>query len=208
MEIIRQINWVDIVVLILIVRTTYVALQHGLTHEVFPLIGSIAMLLVSLRYYSGLGLAISKTLFNLPLALSNFFSFLILIIGLGLLCKLVNTILAKLVKVEWHPLIERFGGFVTGLLRGSIIAGITLTVLALLPIPYLQSSIRDRSLIGMSFLRIGPDIYDKTIEFLPFAATKDSKIEREELIEKIASDKYTTEPKMKEEPAGSGKQRR
>ena len=161
MEIIRRINWVDVLVVILMIRISYVAFQEGLSHEILPLIGSIIIIIIDLHYYEKIGLFISQNLAILPIELANFLSFLILTIIIGLAFKLLAGILNKVIKVAWHPLIEIFGGVIFGVIRASIVASLILMIIALLPLPYLQWSVRDRSVTGMFFLKIGPSIYEK-----------------------------------------------
>ena len=55
MDIIRRINWVDLLVVILILRISYVAFQEGLSHEIFPIIGGVVIIIVNLHYYERIG---------------------------------------------------------------------------------------------------------------------------------------------------------
>ncbi len=167
MYIVNHINWVDVLIAILVIRISYVAFQEGFTHEVFPLVGSIVVIVFSLHYYMILGNLISRTLFNIPIQISDFLSFLILALGASLLVKFISALLNKMVKMQWHPLIEKFGGLILGIVRASVVTSLVLTILALMPLPYIQWSIRDKSITGVYFLRIGPSIYGKVAAFLP-----------------------------------------
>jgi len=161
MEIISRINWVDVLVAILMIRISYVAFRDGLSHEIFPFLGSIIIVVLSFRYYKPIGEYISNNLVNVPVEISNFLSYLALVIVMGLLLRLLRVILDKIVKVEWHPLIEKFGGLALGVARAYIITGIVLTVLILMPLSYMQWSIRDKSITGKYILMAGPEIYNK-----------------------------------------------
>lgn len=192
MEIIEKINWVDILVIILMIRMSYVAFTGGLSHEIFPLIGSVISITFTLHYYTRIGNLISGKLINIPLDLSNFLGFLILVIIIGLILKILKALLDLIIKVEWHPLLERFGGLVIGIFRASIITSLILILLALAPLPYLQRSIREKSLTGMYFLKIGPEIYTRVMKYRP-------SINREEFINNLASDKSIA-PKKAQKP--------
>ena len=172
MEILAKINWVDILVLILILRTTYVSLQDGLSHEILPLVGSVCMLLVSLYYYNKIALFFQNNGLNLPIDVLNLAGFILSAICVGLLFRLIKAVIDKIIKVSWHPLIEKFGGLLAGVVRGVILACIIITIIALIPLPYLQRSVRDRSMTGNYFLRIGPAIYDDAHMILPNPAIK------------------------------------
>lgn len=189
MEILRSINWVDVLAVIIVFRISYVAFQDGLSHEIFPVMTVIASLVICLNYYSNLAVYISQTFFKLPIALSNFLSFLVLAVGTGYAFKLLRSILDKIIKVQWHPLIERFGGLVFGIVRAFLVASLVLMTISMAPFPYLQWSIRDKSLVGMHFLRIGPSIYEKVSGLLPAQKTEKRALGKEEITKYLVSDK-------------------
>lgn len=163
MGIITRINWVDVVAVIIMLRISYVAFHDGLSREIFPLIGSIITLTVSLYYYK----KIASSIAGMPAELLNFLAFVVLIIAIGFICKLIKFILDKIIKVTWHPLIERLGGLFAGIARAAIITCIVVTAISLMPLSYLQHSVRERSISGMYFLKIGPYIYSKTAAIVP-----------------------------------------
>ncbi len=197
MEILQKINWVDILVLIVVLRTGYVALQDGFSHEILPLIGSFFMIICSLHYYQRVSKFVYDIGFMLPIEMLYPVVFLVLAILIGLLFRLVKAIIDKLIKVSWHPLVEKFGGLVTGLARGAVLVSMILIFLTLLPLPYLQWSVRDRSLTGLYFLRIGPELYEKTSMILPGIKLGGERVNSKELMKGLTSDK-TIAPKTEE----------
>ena len=158
MEILTKINWVDVLILILILRTSYVSLQDGLSHEILPLIGSVCMLVFSLHYYGKIASFLFNNGFTIPMELLNLISFVFTVICIGILFKFLKVVVDKIVKVSWHPLIEKFGGMLAGIVRGVILTSIILTIIVLIPLPYLQWSVNTRSLTGIYFVKIGPSI--------------------------------------------------
>ena len=166
MDVIMKLNWVDLLVLIVMLRTIYGAFKEGLSHEIFPLFASIASLLLALFYYEKIAEAASSI--PLPISVLNFAGFFLVIFVSKILFKILKGLLDALIKVTWHPLIERLGGLLAGLVRGAVVTSTILIILTLLPLSYLQWSIRDKSMSGMFFLRIGPSIYE-TISRAPIA---------------------------------------
>ena len=166
MDVIMRLNWVDLVVLIIMLRTVYGAFKEGLSHEIFPLLGSVLSLLLALYYYEKIAAAAGNI--PLPASILNFAAFFLIIVVSKIVLKILKSILDVLIKVTWHPLIERLGGILAGLARGAVVTSTILIILTLLPLSYLQWSVRDRSLSGMYFLRIGPAIYE-TISRAPIA---------------------------------------
>ncbi len=199
MDILRHINWVDVLAVIIIIRISYVAFQDGLSHEIFPVVTVIAGIAICLGYYNKMGGYISENLLKMPLVVSNFLSFLVLAMGTGFIFKLIRVLLDKIIKVEWHPLIERFGGLVFGIVRAFLVASLVLMTITLAPFKYLQWSVRDRSMTGMHILRIGPGIYEKIAGLLPTAKGGEPVLSKEDIIKELVSDKtIAPETKKKE----------
>ena len=188
MEIISKVNWVDILSLILLLRISYVSFQGGLSHELFSLLGTFFNLVISIHYYAKIGAFISDIITGFPIELSNFFSFLMLTISFGLLFRLLRAILDKVIKIQWHPVIEAIGGMTAGVAKSCLAISLVLITLILLPLPYMQWSIRDKSLTGMFFLRIGPTVYAKSHKFIPVVA-RGEPIDVDGFVKEISADK-------------------
>jgi uncharacterized membrane protein required for colicin V production len=167
MEILGRINWVDILVIILVLRVSYVAYQEGLSQGIAPTVGTALILIFSLHYYPYVGGLISQYLFKMPAALANFVSFFAIIVVLGIICKVLSSLLAMVVKMEWLPAIERWGGLAIGFVKACLISMIIISLLALAPLPYLQKSIRDKSLVGLHILKAGTVMYARVCRLLP-----------------------------------------
>lgn len=166
MDILGRLNWVDVLVAILLLRISYVTFKEGLSHSIFPLFASALVLVLSLHYYVALGSLIQEHAGGIHWMLANFLSFLALVIVLSILSKLLKGLIDLIVKVEWHPVIEKWGGMLMGLLKAAVITATILSVLMLTPLPYFQRSIKDKSLTGRAILRIGPAIYCRVSGFL------------------------------------------
>jgi uncharacterized membrane protein required for colicin V production len=201
MEILTKINWVDVLIAILILRTAYVSLQDGLSHEILPLIGSVCMLILSLHYYLKIAAFLYEIGFALPREFLNLLSFVTLVICIGILFKFIKALIDKIIKITWHPLIERFGGLIAGVVRGAVLTSTILIIIVLIPLPYLQWSVRDRSLTGVYFLRIGPVIYEKLSAVLPTVKAGGSRVSSNEMVKKLVSDKSIISDSDKK-PAG------
>ena len=167
MELITKINWVDVLVAILMLRISYVAFRDGLSHEIFSFLGNVLVMVLSMHYYTALGSFISRNMMNMSIELANFLSFFIIVIALGFLVRLLRVSADKIVKVQWHPIVERFGGLAVGIMKAYVVTGIVLMTLSLMPLSYLAWSIKDKSLTGKYILRAAPEIYDRVGKFLP-----------------------------------------
>lgn len=202
MDIISRMNWVDVISVTIMIRISYVAFKDGLSHEIFPLVGSVGTVLITLYYYEDLAALLSQNLVGVSAAILEFLSFIMLIIIVGFIFKFLRVILNKVINVTWHPFIERFGGLIAGIVRGAVVVSTILIMLALMPLSYFQYSIRDRSLTGMYFLKVVPVIYGRTCEFLPRPELGKPPLDGEKLTAKIIGDKKIKLPdkKMKQYP--------
>ena len=188
-EMLSKLNWVDLVVLIIMFRTVYVAVMDGLSHEIFPLIASIFNITISLRYYEDLGMLMSKSFFNFPVSVTNFLAFVALTIGIALVFKIVRSMLDFIFKVTWNPVIEKIGGFVCGLLRALVVTSMVLIMLALIPVPYLTESIRDKSVTGMYYLRVGPTIYSGVSRVIPALRHDKTYVSSDDMVSSLLHEK-------------------
>lgn len=171
MDILTRINWVDILIVIIIARISYVALQDGLSHEIFPLIGTALTAAISMRYYHELSMFI-QGMAGMSVQILEVLAFIALVIVIGFIFKLARFLVDALLKVTWHPFVEKFGGLIFGFLRASVVVSIVLTIMSLTPLPYLSYSIKDKSLLGPYFLNITPEISSKTTWALPVIIKK------------------------------------
>lgn len=189
MDIITRLNWVDVVVIIIMLRISYVAFQDGLSHEIFPLIGVTATVTLALHYYIKLGFLISQNIAKISVYIAELLGFILLILAVGFVFKFIRVIVNKIIKISWHPLIDRFGGLMAGMARAAMVASTVLIIIALIPAPYFQRSIRNRSLTGMYFLRIAPAVYDRLSPLLPAVKIGPAAIDRDNVVAEIIADK-------------------
>lgn len=188
MEIFQHINWVDILVVIIVVRITYVSFKEGLSHQIFPLIGSIVVLVLPLHYYRAIG-ALASSDIGIPRALADFLAFLAIAVAFGFVAKLIKFLLDKIIKIEWHPVIERFGGIIAGVVRAFITASIILILLCVIPLPYFQRSIKTKSLTGLHILKLGAVIYESTAKALPVIRVSGSMVKSGEVLNNLTEEK-------------------
>jgi len=189
MELIRRINWVDVIALILLLRISYSAFKQGLTKDFFSALGITITVVVSLRYYAALGKLISDFIPVLPIQLTNCISFGFIVTVTSIALKFVGFFINKIIVIRLHGILESLGGLFSGVLRASITVSLIFIACMLIPVPYLQDSIRDKSLTGMLFLRVGPTIYKKTGGYLPSFGFKEAERTGDKIIQDLLEDK-------------------
>jgi uncharacterized membrane protein required for colicin V production len=166
MEILKQINWLDILVLIVILRTVYIGTKLGLTAELFNFFGVLVSLVCAVMWYSRMAdfLVIN---FKLPIWLSQFLCFIIIAQILRLIFKYSLALLLKVLNVQFIPQLERIGGGVIGLGRGVILSGIIILAIGLIPNSYLKESIEEKSFSGKFLVTAVENTYVALTFWLP-----------------------------------------
>ena len=157
-EVFQRINWVDILVVILLFRTSYIGARTGLSEEIFRVIGILLGLFFSMKYYSALGTLLNTNV-SLPQELVDGITFLILILLSVLIMKLVSLGLTKIVKFAFTETIDKWVGFIVGLFRGIMILSLLFTLFGIVNVDYLVKSVEERSLSGPYIKQMAPNVY-------------------------------------------------
>lgn len=157
-ELFQHINWVDVLTVILLFRTSYIGGRTGLSVEIYRIIGVLAGLYISMKFYSPLGTWINAGL-SLPQELIDGISFLILILLSMLSVKLVGLGLTKVVKLAFSDKIDKWGGFLSGLLRGAVLLSLLFAFFGIIRVDYLVKSVEERSLTGPYLQKLAPYAY-------------------------------------------------
>lgn len=162
LSILKQFNWVDIVVVILYLRISYIAFRSGLPVEFFKLLGTILAIYFALHYYTNFSNWIDQRLpvarGKAPLQFLDFLCFLILVILGYLIFVLFRSIFYRTIKMEAVPRLHKWGGLVLGLARGYLLAGLIIFMLVISTIGYLKNS-TSRSYLGKQLFKVAPDTY-------------------------------------------------
>jgi uncharacterized membrane protein required for colicin V production len=142
-DILKQLNWLDIFVLILMIRVIYIATAKGFIAELFKLIGVLAAIYLSFHYYTFFADFIRSKLpveERMPLQFLDFLCFFILA-GIGYVSFMILRImLFNLIKLDAVPRLQKWGGFFLGIFRAWLLSGLIVYMLAISSIGYLHKS--------------------------------------------------------------------
>ncbi len=166
MEIIKNINWLDIIVLVLVVRGVYMGVKRGLTAELFNFFGIIISLILAIQWYSQVADVLILN-FNLPIWLSKFLCFVVIAQIIRIAFKYSLTLLLKILNIQFIPQLEKIGGGIIGTGRGIIAAGILILALSFIPNDYMKESIQVKSFTGNFLIRVTERTYTSLIFWLP-----------------------------------------
>ncbi len=160
LDTIKQFNWLDIFVVIILIRVGYVAIKTGLPVEAFKLLGTVLAIYLSLHYYTGLSEVIKQRLGlkEMPLDfLGVICAVLLVLVGYGIFIAL-RFAFCRFIKVEAVPQLNKWGGFILGSIRGVFLAGLVIFILAISTIDYLKASVVN-SYSGKYLFQIAPNTY-------------------------------------------------
>lgn len=169
MEWMARVNWADALVIIIVLRSTYVGSQRGFFGELFYIFGICLAIIFSIHFYALLSNFINKYLF-IPLNISDVISFLIITFAICLGFKFIYGLLQKIIKIEVFPAINKVGGPLLGFCKGFIISILLFLIMLLIPIGYITDSAKEKSLFGPFFIETGVTLYKKSLSVI--SATK------------------------------------
>lgn len=142
-------NWVDLFVLIIIIRACYVGFEYGLVTALLQLISAVSATAMSVNFGPAVWVLIKS---GFPLKkVGAFVIFWVLFAMVGLLFSLIARRIANLIKWERLNVLLQAGGLICGFLRGSLWSMVLITGLSLSGIPYFEESVVGRSLAGARF---------------------------------------------------------
>ncbi len=125
-------NWLDVVLLILLLGSVVTSFSTGLTREVVGLVSMIAALVLAIWFYGTAGSFLLPYVSSSGIA--NFCGFLIVFCGVLLLGSLVGHLLGRLMKVAGLSFVDRLLGAGFGVVRGLILSiALILALLAFAP---------------------------------------------------------------------------
>jgi uncharacterized membrane protein required for colicin V production len=161
LDILKQINWVDIFLLILTLRVCFVAVKSGFPVELFKLAGTVAAVYLSLHYY----ISLAGYVFNwlplekiIPLDLLEFLIFLVLAIGGYFIFILLRSVFSRFLKMEAVSALNKWGGLLLGIARAVLLSSLMILVLILSNVKYFKKSVQE-SYLGQHLSAVAPDTY-------------------------------------------------
>ena len=117
-------NWLDIVILIIIVIATVMGIKAGIIKVLFTLVGGIVGVILAGRFSDSLG---SKLTF-MPESTAKILAFAIILIVVMVLAAILAAVLTKIVSTVLLGWVNRLGGGILGFVLGAIFCGALATM--------------------------------------------------------------------------------
>lgn len=163
LSVIRQFNWIDIFFIILLLRICYIAFKNGIVSEFFKFLGTLLAVYIAMHYYTALSDFLSERFGidkKIPLEFLDFACFILLAIIAYLAGILFRQAFSRLIKLEAVPRLNKWGGFVIGIARGVLLAGLFVFILSISTIKYLHDKVGD-SYFGARLIKVAPATYSR-----------------------------------------------
>jgi membrane protein required for colicin V production len=160
LDIIIRFNWVDIVVVIVLIRTVYIALKNGFPPELFKFLGNVLAIYLSFHYYTAAAdFFRSRANLNfIPLEFFDFICFAALVISGDLVFFLFRQAFERFIKMQAVPKLNKFGGLVLGIFRAVLLVSLINFMLVISSVTYLRQSAL-ASVSGNALVKVGPATY-------------------------------------------------
>lgn len=170
-EYLKTLNWIDLIVIILVLGTAYFSYGLGVIHQVIPLLCTFAAWIIGLYFYSSAGAYIANKL-SLDIATSELLAFSVIVLIFLMISSMVNRKFYFDTKGGTIEL-DRILGVVVGVLRVFILIAILLVFVVNVPLGDISQAVGDAK-IGMLILGIDLSLYVNTVNFLHTKILKDT----------------------------------
>ncbi|MFC1901987.1 CvpA family protein [Chloroflexota bacterium] len=120
-------NWLDIIILVIIVIPTLIGLKIGIIKAVLSMAGAFVGVILAGRYY--VMLAEQLTFISQP-SIAKIAAFALILIGVMIIAAVLASLVKWVVSVVLLGWVNRLGGAVFGFVLGAIFCGALLTIWA------------------------------------------------------------------------------
>lgn len=161
-----SLNWVDALVIILLVRMSYIGFARGIWVEAVKFAGWLMAVVAGATYYEVVGDWCLRHVSVGP-TFAEVSAFALIIAAVLLATHGLIRILSHSKRVTEVSSLLKGAGAVVGLVRGGAIAGLWLLALSGLPNDYLHRSIRERSVLSPTLTQNATQIYETLMRWSP-----------------------------------------
>lgn len=188
-------NWVDVVLLVLLLASVIVGSKKGLIRELMAFIVFFVAIIVSVNYIDQFAVWVYDKVGGSPLV-SAFISFTILIAVSYAAFKVVGYVFYKVANIKSIGKKDQMGGALVGFLRGWLLIGFATFLIFLLPMPASFYTSFESSFFGPTVAKTVPLLYEGTAPLHPQNKDFMSKIETSLMTAQGSSQATTEEDRM------------
>ena len=150
-------NWIDILMVCLIVRIIIVGIKSNILIEVLGLLGAVCATFVTLHYYAWFGGWLHKNIF-IPEAIQDILAFVVVWLTVYVIFKLIINGWSLIFRIEAQATVNQWGGAVIAAARSLFVCGMTFMFLFLSGNDYIKK-ISQQSFTGFYLTDFSPRTY-------------------------------------------------
>lgn len=168
----KELNWVDIFVVILLIRMCYISVKSGFVTELFKLFGTVCAIYLACHYYIRVSNSINShiALMETELAVLNFLAFFVLAFLSYLVIAIFRMTFLILMRTEAVTLLNRWGALMLGIVRCALLTSLLFFAITISGISYFNASLSN-SFSSHKLLRLTPRVYTSLWNTLMFRFT-------------------------------------
>ncbi len=159
-------NWIDIVLLVMLVAAVIVGSKKGLIREIIALAILTATVIVSINYIDIIAEKIYAQLGGSPLV-TAILSFVVLLAIIYAVFKVLGMLFYRVANLQKLGKKDQLGGALVGALRGWVIISFLVFLVFLAPMPDRFYVDFEESFLGPSFAKTLPLLYESTATLHP-----------------------------------------
>ena len=161
-------NWVDLVVVIIVLRACYIGYARGVVTELLHLAVAVTVTSLVVNYWSLAAGWVRNWVALQPELVNVAVFWLLFLIGLMVMRWLIKRVGSLLGWERLHWTFQTIG-IILGTLRGLWWAGFLVVVLTSTGVPYLHASVEERSIIGPRLVRPARETLERIADSFPGA---------------------------------------
>jgi membrane protein required for colicin V production len=170
-------NWVDIVLLVLLVAAVIIGSRKGLIREIIALVILAATVIVSINYIDIIAEKIYAQIGGSPLV-TAIISFVVLLAFIYAIFKLLGMMFYRVANLQKLGKKDQLGGALIGAVRGWIIISFLIFLVFLAPMPDKFYVDFDESFLGAAFAKTLPILYEGSATLHPNNPNFMNKVEK------------------------------
>ena len=165
-------NWVDLIIVTIVLRTSYIGLSRGIFSELLDLIGLVSITALTVNYGEVIGQSLRSQLALDPTIVTfavfwGFFLSLVLVVRV--VFRRLTAIIGKWEPIHW---MIRWMSLAIGATRGVWWAGFLLVALTSSGVAYVQESGETRSLLGSRMIGVSRQTLERVADYFPGASQR------------------------------------
>ena len=176
-------NWIDGVLIILLLTSVIVGARKGLIRELMAFLVFFVAIIISVNYLDRFAVWVYDKSGFTPL-LSAFISFVLLLAISYVAFTVVGMAFYRIASIKSSGKTDQMGGALIGFLRGWVAIGFLTVLVFMLPMPNSFYSSFENSFLGPSVAKTIPLLYDSTARIHPRNPSFMAQMEKSLLLER------------------------